>query len=550
MNKPYIFTILFLILSALSTSNNVYAGNTDYCNYQDGASTISAAKSSGLQYNGYSFNNNSNCSGGGGYRYKAVTGTSGTYKTYWSVPFASIAIAQQNYILPEYRDESSDYDENGCIIQYNICPGDANWIDQDGYDINGFDINGLDRGGNTAAQGGGYDGSAGTGGTSPNIPPPAAADPQNGNNYSNGGILYCQDAYPGYVINTTPPIFNYQPNYYICSNDCQYYNTGTAFDSANGYLYEDYSPTGFECNGEEPVLPLNIGTYNFTPPQSYPDYECFLNLSLWNCYQPPNYNYPAICFLDNNGDYGQEVSCTTDVSSDISQEVCGYINGVYGCYDPNNECQYVSGDYYCFVPGSGVPVPSSSPDHPLNGGNLDGNENNDPTSTDDVSNITQPNDQTVIDELRLARAIGDEVGQKISGGFSTINTNIQGMSDRLGTDLAGINSNITTISDELFNDAGHEFTTTQTPYDIDALNTVINTEKQLFDGNLATIKFEAESLFALDLSEVGQLPCPSFEVWSTSYEICISDYEPELSVIGSILVFMSFVIGFGIILRD
>ncbi|WP_131679700.1 hypothetical protein [Metapseudomonas furukawaii] len=61
---------------------------------------------------------------------------------------------------------------------------------------------------------------------------------------------------------------------------------------------------------------------------------------------------------------------------------CGYFNGVYRCMEaekPNRNCGYFNGKQVCYDPKDPTrQIPESSPDHPSNGGNADGNDSNDP----------------------------------------------------------------------------------------------------------------------------------------------------------------------------
>ena len=61
--------------------------------------------------------------------------------------------------------------------------------------------------------------------------------------------------------------------------------------------------------------------------------------------------------------------------------VCGIKNGVFSCVDPVVEgCGSFNGEQVCFTP-QGDKVQPESPDHPKNGGNLDGDDTNDVTDS-------------------------------------------------------------------------------------------------------------------------------------------------------------------------
>lgn len=82
-----------------------------------------------------------------------------------------------------------------------------------------------------------------------------------------------------------------------------------------------------------------------------------------------------VCLTDDPNCYdvnGKQV-CSTPNS------VCGFKNGAYECISPVAEgCGYFNGEMVCFTP-DGQKVDQDSPDHPQNGGNLDGDDTNDPT---------------------------------------------------------------------------------------------------------------------------------------------------------------------------
>jgi hypothetical protein len=64
-----------------------------------------------------------------------------------------------------------------------------------------------------------------------------------------------------------------------------------------------------------------------------------------------------------------------------SDSVCGEKNGTFQCVSPQEEgCGLFNGERVCFTP-DGDKVDSDSPDHPDNGGNLDGDQNNDVTDS-------------------------------------------------------------------------------------------------------------------------------------------------------------------------
>lgn len=99
-------------------------------------------------------------------------------------------------------------------------------------------------------------------------------------------------------------------------------------------------------------------------------------------------------------------SCASDGAS------CGYYNGAFLCVDaskPQRNCGYFNGSQVCTDPNNPTKMISeTSPDHPKNGGNADGNENNDPTAPGSTSGSPQGAAQGATNE-----AVG-ELGDKLA----------------------------------------------------------------------------------------------------------------------------------------
>lgn len=150
--------------------------------------------------------------------------------------------------------------------------------------------------------------------------------------------------------------------------------------------------------------------------------------------------------------------------------VCGTKNGTFSCVAPEAEgCGYFNGEKVCFAP-DGEKVDNTSPDHPDNGGNLDGDETNDmidsrpPSEGGDPDNQidspiapTEPGDEatekTARDQLKELKKIndaldemgkgeplkGDEASSKIDDAIPGLldNTGIDGLTDGLGSNPFG-----------------------------------------------------------------------------------------------------------------
>lgn len=122
---------------------------------------------------------------------------------------------------------------------------------------------------------------------------------------------------------------------------------------------------------------------------------------------------------------------------------CGYFNGTYQCVDadkPKNNCGYFNGKLTCMDPKDPTKViPETSPDHPKNGGNADGNENNDPKAPGETSDSPQGSDEGATNEAigKLGEELGDKIGEgndllgDIKGILEGIAEGIEGLTEGL-----------------------------------------------------------------------------------------------------------------------
>lgn len=198
--------------------------------------------------------------------------------------------------------------------------------------------------------------------------------------------------------------------------------TGEAI--CTGSFYGSGQPPGQDvtpCTDESCTPP----TDPTVPPA---DPQCVTNGNLTICHDPKNPGCGSVngvegCFQSDPG--------------------CGYFNGVYGCYGtgkPQNNCGYFNGQYTCTDPNDPTKViPPDSPDHPKNGGNADGNENNDPTAPGQTGNGSpQGSDQGATNEA--IGKLGDELGGKLdetNGLLSGIKGVLDGIADGIEELLGG-----------------------------------------------------------------------------------------------------------------
>ena len=118
---------------------------------------------------------------------------------------------------------------------------------------------------------------------------------------------------------------------------------------------------------------------------------------------------------------------------------CGYFNGTYQCVDtdkPKNNCGYFNGKLTCMDPKDPTKtIDPNSPDHPNNGGNADGNENNDPKAPGDTSKSPQGSDEGATNEA--IGKLGDELGDRISEGNDLLG-DIKGILEGIAEGIEGL----------------------------------------------------------------------------------------------------------------
>lgn len=338
------------------------------------------------------------------------------------------------------------YTDVGCNDITDLCPGDLGWTDSDGYNEDGFDIGGLDRGGLTEAQGGGYWGAAGTGGSPPAyIDPPYPTDPQNGNNRDGNNILRCPFAYPITAPTSLLPS-SVQDGLSGCANECVYAPSITFYDFDFQQEVVQLIPTGYACTSEPAMPGIEIATYTPPPMGAEPAdpldnlNDCYINGAYMFCDNPLNHEDPPECYVYTAGWIGGSVSCQ-QAGIEPNPETCGVFNGVYHCLDPLNNCESYNGSIQCVDPIGNV-IDQSSPDHLINGGNGDGDDSNDvfADAADVAANgqTTQARQVETINSRQLARDIRNQLIPEFQSVTSTVSS--------LGTQLSGIGASLDELS--------------------------------------------------------------------------------------------------------
>jgi hypothetical protein len=109
-----------------------------------------------------------------------------------------------------------------------------------------------------------------------------------------------------------------------------------------------------------------------------------------------NYNSGDLICVADDVPAGGEADCFTVNGEQICptpEAVCGNKNGSFQCLEPQQKgCGSFNGENVCVDP-TGHVVPVEDPDHPDNGGNLDGDSKNDPTDSRDPADGGDPDNQ-------------------------------------------------------------------------------------------------------------------------------------------------------------
>lgn len=205
---------------------------------------------------------------------------------------------------------------------------------------------------------------------------------------------------------------------------------GTAICTGDFYGSGQSAGGGDEACTEESCTPPSDP--NVPPAEE----QCITNGNLTLCHSPQNPGCGSITGTDGVKHEG----CFQEKPG------CGIYNGTYRCVDadkPQKNCSYFNGKLTCTDPKDPTKViPDTSPDHPKNGGNADGNENNDPKAPGETGTNPQGSDEGATNEA--IGELGDALGEKIDKTNSLLD-GIRGVLD-------GMVEGFEAFADELFGD--------------------------------------------------------------------------------------------------
>ena len=183
-------------------------------------------------------------------------------------------------------------------------------------------------------------------------------------------------------------------------------NEGSQYDGHYAYHTKGYNQYHvFRYYNADPVCEspnyIDGATGECVPPEQicYTTLETMADECVYIGEDDPNDQVPAGCVVNGSGKeicLTEEPGCYTVNGFNYCPdpaEVCGMKNGAFSCVNPEEEgCGYFNGEKVCLDP-TGNKVEESSPDHPDNGGNLDGNPENDMMDPRDETEGGDPNKQ-------------------------------------------------------------------------------------------------------------------------------------------------------------
>jgi hypothetical protein len=258
--------------------------------------------------------------------------------------------------------------------------------------------------------------------------------------------------------------------------------------TSNRALSDPYHRTNLdyrEYDGAQPPPPpvcespnyIDVGSGECVPPTElcFTTIESMASECVYIGEDDPDDTVPEGCVINSAGMQmclTDDPACYLVDGKNVCPEpdnVCGIKNGTFSCVDLVEEgCGTFNGELVCFTT-EGVKVESDSPDHPDNGGNLDGDDSNDVTDSrtpeegGDPDNQAGPDtspiqtldadratEQTARDSLKELKTIDDRLrklgqGTQPTGdeGAKRIDSGVLGLLNDTGIDslTSGIETN-------------------------------------------------------------------------------------------------------------
>ncbi len=258
-----------------------------------------------------------------------------------------------------------------------------------------------------------------------------------------------------------------------------------------------------------------------------------------------------------------------------SGQFYGQINGSWGCYGftdgggnnntndaplkQNGGCP--SGTIHTYLPGVGYACYSANGNHtpapgPSGSGvGTDGNGTGDGNTINSSDSNSCPDGRVPITVDGVSGCTDSTadlrgVEQRLDKTNTTL-TNIEADTKDIAAGLGTANTTLTSINDALTKKLPATAAPGSFAASITASEAQSETYKNDIKAQIATIKTEMLALFSTPaLSGVGSLPCfPSVSVLGQQIELCFSDYNDKLRIIGDFLYGFAFVLAAFVIFR-
>ncbi|MCL1478317.1 hypothetical protein MIH18_15595 [Marinobacter sp. M3C] len=248
-----------------------------------------------------------------------------------------------------------------------------------------------------------------------------------------------------------------------------------------------------------------------------------------------NYNTGDLICVGDDTPAGEEANCYSvngERFCPSPEAVCGNKNGTFSCIEPQEKgCGSFNGENVCVDP-TGHVVPETSPDHPDNGGNLDGDDTNDLTDSRPPDQGGDPSNQP--DSGTTTDGGASEKQQKLGNKeLSEINKGIGGLS----SDIKNLPGQLTETNDKT---VGDYFNDVVEFGDAAIFGTGVDALIDGIDGNPMEGTGAASGVDGLGEGVLGFLPSGScstfsFSVGLASFQITCESSKRIRDILGFLL---------------
>ncbi|MEJ1364282.1 MAG: hypothetical protein RPU42_04165 [Candidatus Sedimenticola sp. (ex Thyasira tokunagai)] len=394
--------------------------------------------------------------------------------------------------------------------------------------------------------------------------------------------LACDRAAEDLSLSPSYDVYGYLINSYTCgmrriSDDWQYltYNVGPFTKCETGEEWSDVNQSCFvpvTCNPGDEISVTTDGSMGL----NFCFSGCAYDFSGVGVYTGGSWSGKLVstgqtCSESDSappGDFGpvQDDHCVTNggvtVCDGVPGDACSVVNGIEVCIDQQSpdDCGYVNGESLCAdAPKNcgvfnGEVVCAEAPD-------LMHSE----SSPDGYGCMRDFNGKSLCMthegmQYEVSETVTNADGSKTTTTTTTDNIKGHGVKTTTETISADGTSTERTTTNSGADPTGGEGEEEKEKepefslgdkgsFDEGGLDTEIAAAKARFGTMISTIQSEAGTLFSFSSGSAGELPCWSVTIRETSYQMCLSDYSAQFSVIASGLLFISYLIGLAILFR-